>query len=50
MADFKWSSARFRLNQTVDPDLPRIMRPDPIGYTGPEFRQNIPDNVTPALR
>ncbi|MGZ0170932.1 MAG: hypothetical protein ACKVHE_15360 [Planctomycetales bacterium] len=27
--DFKWSSARFHLDQITDPDLPKLIRPDP---------------------
>lgn len=27
--DYKWSSARFHINGIVDPDLPRLTRPDP---------------------
>ena len=30
--DFKWSSARFHLNQTVDPDLPTLIRSDPAWF------------------
>src|SRR5262249_36637078 len=27
--DFKWSSARFHLQGIIDPDLPKLIRPDP---------------------
>lgn len=39
--DFKWSSARFYLQNTVDPELPLLTRPDPEWFHGSGIQVEI---------